>query len=80
MTRELVTTDESSELAVIEATAREEFNNACYLAQSRWHNTNEELHREFQDAIEDNNAAYRTAMTMAQRNYRNQTADQYADA
>lgn len=80
MTRELVTTDESSELATIEAAAREQFNSACYAAQSQWHNQNELLHRQFQDSIEDNNAAYRAALTKAQRNYRNATADCYADA
>jgi hypothetical protein len=46
--------------------------------QVAWHNRNEQLHRDFQDAIEDNAAAYRQALTKAQRAYRDMTADVYA--
>lgn len=79
MTHELVTAeDESREITVIEANARAAFDAACYNAQATWHNANERLHRDFQDAVEDNAAAYRAALTAAQRAYRNATADVYA--
>ena len=77
---EMVVADDNSELATIEAQAREQFNAACYLAQAAWHNQNEKLHREFQDAVEDNAATYRAALTKAQRAYRNATSDQYENA
>jgi hypothetical protein len=76
MSHELVTTEDNG-LAVIEATARTVFDAACYNAQATWHNQNERLHRDFQDAIEDNAAVYRKALTQAQRDYRNATADVY---
>ena len=64
-------------MATIEAQARETFNASVYRIQSEWHNANEKLHRDFQDAIEDNNATYRAAMTKAQRAYRDATCDEY---
>jgi uncharacterized protein (DUF2461 family) len=76
----VTTTEDTSELAVVETAAREEFNNVCYAAQAAWHNQNEKLHREFQDAVEDNAATYRAALTKAQRAYRNATSDQYENA
>jgi hypothetical protein len=69
---------ENSEMAVIEANARRVFDAACYDAQVIWHNENERLHRVFQDAVEDNAAAYRVALTKAQREYRDATADVFA--
>jgi hypothetical protein len=75
--QQVLVQDETTELAVIEAAAREAFNAATYEAQSAWHSRNEEIHRAFQDAIEDNNAIYRAAMTVAQRGYRDATADTY---
>ncbi|HEY8005858.1 MAG TPA: hypothetical protein VIE66_03410 [Methylocella sp.] len=77
---EMVVADDTNELATIEANARREFDDACYAAQAAWYNQNELLHRKFQDDCEDNAANYRAALTKAQRNYRNQTADCYADA
>jgi hypothetical protein len=68
---------ESHELAVIEAEAREVFNASCYAAQSHWHNTNEAIHRTFQDSVEDNASNYRAALQTAQRTYRDTTADSY---
>jgi hypothetical protein len=60
---------ESHEVAVIEAEARETFNASCYAAQAHWHNTNEAIHRTFQDSVEDNASNYRA--------YRDTTADSY---
>ncbi|HEY8097239.1 MAG TPA: hypothetical protein VIE65_14235 [Methylobacter sp.] len=77
---EMVVADETNELATIEANARREFDDACHEAQARWYNQNELLHRQFQDAIEDNNSAYRLALTTAQRKYRDATCDTYVEA
>ncbi len=78
--QEMVTTDDTSELALIEANARQTFNDAVYAAQVEWHNMNEKLHRQLQDGIEDNAEKYRAAMTKAQRAYRDSTADRYETA
>lgn len=78
--QELAITDDTSELAIVEANARQAFNDAVYAAQVEWHNTNEKLHRQLQDGIEDNAEKYRAAMTKAQRAYRDSTADRYVEA
>jgi hypothetical protein len=78
MTNEVVTTEgDSGELAVIEAAARLTFDAACVDAQSTWHNRNEQLHRDFEDGLEDNATAYRAAITTARRIYRDAVADTY---
>lgn len=81
MRQEIVTTvDDNNELAIVEANARQAFNDAVYQAQVAWHNENERLHRQFQDSIEDNAEKYRQAMVQAQRKYRDSTADRYVEA
>ena len=73
MTKDLTNTNsESHEVAVIEAEAREVFNASCYASQARWHNTNEAIHRTFQDAVEDS-----AELQAAQRAYRDTTADSH---
>jgi hypothetical protein len=77
MTHEMTTAADTNELAVIEAAARETFNDVCYAAQVAWHQQNEAAHRTFQDAVEDNAEQYRRALTQAQRAYRDATRDDY---
>ncbi|HEY8096676.1 MAG TPA: hypothetical protein VIE65_11385 [Methylobacter sp.] len=80
MTKEIATIDESSELAIVEANARQAFNDSIFAAQVAHHNENERLIRAYQDGCEDNSEKYRQALVRAQRAYRDATCDQYADA
>ncbi len=78
MTHEVMTTEgDSGEIAVIEVAARAAFDAACFDAQSTWHNRNEQLHRVFEDGLDDNATAYRAAITTARRTYRDAVADTY---